>query len=167
MPLSSQSQSSSSSKSSINSSSIQMPLSSNEPSNLTDSLKTNTNLITATSAAEASAKTSSSSSSSSYNNSGAENKKPLTMKTMQLPKMNSSLRRNSDTILMNQYLKLPINTHSNKKVYSRAVINQIYLVYVNIFLNKTTMFLVKGIANKTKNTSDTISESDLNKNFIF
>lgn len=136
MPLSSQSQSSSSSKSSINSSSIQMPLSSNEPSNLTDSLKTNTNLITATSAAEASAKNSSSSSSNSYNNSGTENKKPLTMKTMQLPKMNSSLRRNSDTILMNQYLKLPINTHSNKKVYFLAVL---HLVYVNIsqyFLNK-------------------------------
>lgn len=129
MPLSSQSQSSSSSKSSINSSSIQMPLSSNEPSNLTDSLKTNTNLITATSAAEASAKNTSS---SSYNSSGAENKKPLTMKTMQLPKMNSSLRRNSDTILMNQYLKLPINTHSNKKVYFLAVIHQIYLVYLVI-----------------------------------
>jgi hypothetical protein len=161
MPLSSQSQSSSSSKSSINSSSIQMPLSSNEPSNLTDSLKTNTNLITATSAAEASAKNSSS---SSYNNSGVENKKPLTMKTMQLPKMNSSLRRNSDTILMNQYLKLPINTHSNKKVYFLAS-NLQYLVYVNIFLNKNNNVSRQGT--KKINTLKTISESDLNKILFF
>lgn len=42
-------------------------------------------------------------------------------KTMQASMSGSSFRRNSDTILMNQYLKLPMNSHhANKKVNGRT-----------------------------------------------
>lgn len=105
------SQSSSSSKSSINSSNLV-----NEST-------------TAAAAGAASAK-------SSVGSEGGTNNKPLPMKTMQLPKSTGSFRRNSDTILMNQYLKLPMSAYSQKKVflekseYSDYIIMIISLNYV-------------------------------------
>lgn len=116
MPLSSQS--SSSSKSSLNS------------SNMLNELGEGATLATTTSSSSSNGAVSNINNKSrpslsepkhelTKNNVGGVAEKPKVVMALSGAPKPGSLRRNSDTILMNQYLKLPLHTHTNKKVRSR------------------------------------------------